>query len=104
VVTLVVPIANTLPSEGTPVPLTTPTVPLQTVMAQPKTRLLPEWLRANQEEQSVLQADTERKATQRWGDRAVIEAHLVELHQHKFALEAERAIMVNSEGAVPYLC
>jgi hypothetical protein len=63
VVTPIIPIATTLPSEGTPAPLTIPMVPLRTAVPQPYTRLLREWLWAYQEEQQcVLQADTERMA------------------------------------------
>jgi hypothetical protein len=66
VVTSVIPIMTTPPPEATPAFQTTPTVPRWTVVPQPSTKLLPEWLRANQEEQQcILQADIKRRATQR---------------------------------------
>jgi hypothetical protein len=50
VVTPTVLITTTPPPEDTPVPLTNPTVPLQTIVPQPATRLLPERQQAYQEE------------------------------------------------------
>jgi hypothetical protein len=74
VVIPVVPIATTPLLEGTPAPLTIPTVPTQTAMPQPDTRLLLERLRAYQEEQQHdLQVDTEREVEQRWCELTVSE-------------------------------
>jgi hypothetical protein len=48
---------------GHPMLQTIPTVPQRTAIPQPSTKLLPEWLWVNQEEQQhVLQADIERRA------------------------------------------
>jgi hypothetical protein len=73
------------------------------------TGLLPKRLQVYPEEQQARarawQVEAKRRATQQrgelTGEQAVIEAHLIELHHHKFALEAERAIMVDLTNAQP---
>jgi hypothetical protein len=63
-----VPIVTTPLLEGTLAPLNIPMVPSWIVMPQPDPKLLPERLHAYQEEQQcILQANTERRAAQRWG-------------------------------------
>jgi hypothetical protein len=104
VVTLAVPIMTTVPPEATPTLKTIPTVPQRTIVPQPNTEFLLEWLWVNQEKQQrVLRADIERRAVLQHGEltseRVVVEAKLAELHQHKFTLEAERAVAINREGA-----
>jgi hypothetical protein len=60
-----IPIATTPPPKGTLAPLTIPTVPQRVAMPQLDTGLLPEWLRAYQEEENnILQADAEHRAAQ----------------------------------------
>jgi hypothetical protein len=62
-VTLIIPITTTPPSEGTPVPLTIPTVLQWATVPQPDTGLILERLWTYQEEQQcVLQVDAERRA------------------------------------------
>jgi hypothetical protein len=63
VVTSVVPIMTTPPLEGTPPPLTIPTVTQRTAMPKPDNELIPKRLRAHQEEQQcTVQANAERRA------------------------------------------
>jgi hypothetical protein len=65
VVTSAIPILITQPPEATPMLQTIPMVPQWTAVPQLDTKLLPERLRANQEEQRcVLWADIEHRATQ----------------------------------------
>jgi hypothetical protein len=107
VVTLIVPITTTPPSEGTPAPLTIPTVSLRTTVSQPNTGLLPEQQQAYEEEQQARacarQADAERRAKQRQGEltdeRTAIEAQLAELHHRKSTLEIEQTITVDLTNA-----
>jgi hypothetical protein len=94
-----VPITTTLHLEGTPVPLTILTVLSWTAIPQPDTGLLPQ----QQAWANAWPADTQRRATQGWGEltseQAAIEAQLAELHHHKSALKTERVIMVNLTNA-----
>jgi hypothetical protein len=103
VVTPIVSITTTPSSENTPALSTILTVLLWTAAPQPRTRLLPKQQQAYQEEQQARirarQINAERRAAQ-WqdelaGERASIDAQLIELHHRKSMLETERATKID---------
>jgi hypothetical protein len=103
VVTPTIPITTTPLSEGTSVPLTIPTVPLQIIVPQSGPVLLHEQHQDYQEEKQVRagarQVDAKRRAVQRrgelTGERATINDQLTKLHHYKSALKTKQAIMAD---------